>query len=231
MTRLSIGLCGFLLFLSRLDAAPVPPGWEALEKCTLIADKYSDGDSFYVMHKGRELLFRLYFVDCPETDNRFPKRLDDQAEDFGLKSHESVIAAGKKAEKFAQKMLSSPFTVLTKWEDARGASSQQRFYAVLMVGGKNFASEMVRNGWARAYGMPADFPDKNRSKSFREELRRLQAQAIRQKLGAFTATSKVLAPGQSEVPERPFIDHESDLGDKILKQGIIEINSIEFDFN
>jgi len=206
---------------------PAPAGWSELANCRLSLSEYSDGDSFYVVHDGKTHLFRLYFVDCPETDDRFPDRLAAQGEAFGLGTA-GVMAAGRQAAKFTTKLLARPFTVYTKWVDARGASKQQRFYAVIMVGGKNIASELIRNGWARAYGMPADFPTAAGGKSFAKELRRLQAQAIREKAGAFSGSTKVLAAGETEVPEEEFIDHESELGATIIQDGI---GDLEINFN
>lgn len=202
--------------------------WQTLEKCRLAPDQYMDGDSFHVLHEGKNHIFRLYFVDCPETDTTFPQRIADQMEDFGLANEKAVLAAGEKAKEFTKKILSGQFTVLTKWENARGNSRQARNYAVIFVGKKNLAEELARSGWARAYGMPADYPDAARSKSFKNGLRRLQANAIRQKLGAFAGTSRVLAPSETAVPEREYVDYESEIGGQILQDGL---NGLSIDSN
>ena len=198
--------------------------WEKLQNCRLAPDQYMDGDSFHVLHDGKNHIFRLYFVDCAETDASFPQRIADQMEDFGLANEKAVLAAGEKAKEFTKKMLSGQFTVLTKWENARGNSRQPRNYAVILVGKKNLAEELTRTGWARAYGMPADYPDAARAKSFKDKLRRLQASAIRQKAGAFAGTSRVLAPTETAVPEREYVDYESEIGGQILQDGLNSIN-------
>lgn len=205
---------------STANALPPPAGWEKLENCRLASGEYMDGDSFHVLHGGKNHIFRLYFVDCAETDGAFPKRVQDQMEDFGLSNEQAVFKAGEQAGEFTKKMLSGPFTVLTKWEDARGNSRQKRYYAVILIGSKNLAEELARAGWARAYGMPADYPNAVRGKQFRDSLRRLQANAIRGKLGAFAGTSRVLAAGETAVPEREFVDYESEIGGQILNDGI-----------
>jgi len=202
--------------------------WQTLEKCRLAPDQYMDGDSFHVLHEGKNHIFRLYFVDCPETDTSSPQRIADQMEDFGFANEKAVLAAGEKAKEFTKKMLSGQFTVLTKWENARGNSRQVRNYAVIFVGKKNLAEELACSGWARAYGMPADYPDAARSKSFKNGLRRLQANAIRQKLGAFAGTSRVLAPSETAVPEREYVDYESEIGGQILQDGL---NGLSIDSN
>ena len=198
--------------------------WEKLQNCRLAPDQYMDGDSFHVLHDGKNHIFRLYFVDCAETDASFPQRIADQMEDFGLPNEKAVLAAGEKAKEFTKKMLSGQFTVLTKWENARGNSRQPRNYAVILVGNKNLAEELTRAGLARAYGMPADYPDAARAKSFKDNLRRLQASAIRQKVGAFAGTSRVLAPTVNAVPEREYVDYESEIGGQILQDGLNSIN-------
>jgi len=40
--------------------------WETLVDCKLKNNSFNDGDSFHVSHKGKEYIFRLYFVDTPE---------------------------------------------------------------------------------------------------------------------------------------------------------------------
>lgn len=207
-------------------AQSVPPGWDKLENCRLVPGEYFDGDSFWVLHEGKKHIFRLYFIDCPETDASVPQRISDQMRDFGLSSEAGVLKAGDLATEFVRKRLSGSFTVLTKWEDARGRSRQQRFYAVIFVGSKNLIEELMQAGLARAYGMPADFPNTARAKAFRDSLRRMEANAIRQKLGAFAGTSRVLAAGEVAVPEREYVDYEDEIGGSILNKGILDIDPL-----
>jgi hypothetical protein len=53
--------------------------WIVLNNCRLIANPANDGDSFHVSAGEKEYLFRLYFVDAPETDEMIPGRLVEQA--------------------------------------------------------------------------------------------------------------------------------------------------------
>ena len=46
-----------------------------------------------------EHVFRLYFVDAPESDNRFPERNAEQAAYFGITPEQSV-EAGREAKDF-----------------------------------------------------------------------------------------------------------------------------------
>lgn len=196
----------------------VPSGWTLLENCRLENHDYADGDSFHVIHRGRNLQFRLYFVDCPETDTRFSERIAEQGKVFGLDS-KGVVAAGHRAHSFTSEMLSRPFDVLTKWEDARGASAQERFYAVVLVGNQNLAEELVRHGFARAFGMHADYPTQAAGRQFVAKRKRLKQEASRMKLGIFGASAE--APKAS-----PFVDQQDVLSDAILKESTRSLDMI-----
>lgn len=164
--------------------------WKTLSGCRLAEGEYADGDSFHVKQGGKDYVFRLYFCDTPETDKRFPDRVRTQAKYFGI-TQKNVIAAGNEAQAFTQSILSSPFTVITKWEDARGESHQERFYAIVLIGQKNLAELLVSAGWARSYGMLADYPTARQGKDFRDHLDKLEASAKESKKGAWgLATSK-----------------------------------------
>jgi len=221
MNRLqSILVAVFFAAVAALSAAPVPAGWTALENCRLAQADYADGDSFHVIHRGRNLLFRLYFVDCPETDMRFPERIQEQMKAFGSDAN-GIMAAGQRAHAFTADALSRPFTVLTNWEDARGASAQERFYAVVLVENKNLAEELVRSGLARAYGMYADYPNEAGGRQFVANLKQFQNQAARSKVGAF-AQSVTIPPSPRE-KNRPFADPQGIMSDRILEEGIRSI--------
>ena len=51
-----------------VDARNESKDWIVLNNCRLIVNPANDGDSFHVEHQGREHIFRLYFVDTPETN-------------------------------------------------------------------------------------------------------------------------------------------------------------------
>lgn len=196
----------------------VPSGWTLLENCRHENHDYADGDSFHVIHRGRNLQFRLYFVDCPETDTRFPERIAEQGKIFGLDS-KGVVAAGHRAHAFTSEILSHPFDVLTKWEDAGGDSAQERFYAVVLAGRQNLAEELVSHGLARAFGMHADYPTEAGGRQFAAKLKHLQKRASRMKLGAFGASAE--APKSS-----PFVDQQDVLSDAILKKSTGSLDMI-----
>jgi len=129
--------------------------WVELKGCRLADNASNDGDSFHVEHKGREYVFRLYFVDAPETSLLIPDRVSEQAEAF-KSTREDVLQAGKGAAAFTKKQLRGDFTVSTRWEDARGMSKGGRHYAfVETASGEDLGELLLAAGWARSYGMKA----------------------------------------------------------------------------
>ncbi|MFK7910997.1 MAG: thermonuclease family protein [Akkermansiaceae bacterium] len=134
--------------------------WLTYEKCELVDEKYFDGDSFSVKaHTGYTYVFRLYGVDCPETDKRIKARIVEQAKEFKVKERE-VIRWGKKAANFTKKFLRKPFTVYTQKAEAGGASKKNRYYAIIVDSeGKRLDEALLEAGLARAHGMGAEWDE------------------------------------------------------------------------
>ncbi|MDP4693133.1 MAG: thermonuclease family protein, partial [Opitutales bacterium] len=124
--------------------------WEVLENCQLVQANYNDGDSFLIKYGDQSDVFRLYYVDCPETYATYMDRVRDQARYFSITTDE-VLASGELAAKFTKLFLRGSFTVITKWEDARG-SGKQRYYALIKKDERYLSTELVQNGLARIYG-------------------------------------------------------------------------------
>lgn len=154
---------GFTLFMLGLflwaNASPSEAKrWRVYENCTLIDNPANDADSFHVRYNRRRYIFRLYFVDAPESDNSVPDRVAEQAAYWGI-TPQDVIRLGKEAKKFTEKFLENGFTAYSKLADAMGRSEKERDYAVIRVGNKDLGEELVRNGLARIHGMGIDLPD------------------------------------------------------------------------
>ncbi len=159
--------------------------WEVLEGCRLLTNSVVDGDSFRVLHQNREYIFRLYFVDSPEGDTTFTDRTRDQAIYFGI-SPNDIPRAAKLASQFTRETLAgTEFTVITRWRNAMGRSTLARFYAVVLINGKNLAEELVAHGHARIYGFRANWPDGPRSSTFINKLKNLELTAREQKRGVW----------------------------------------------
>jgi competence protein ComEA len=122
---ISRALLIWIALLLPIEKAGASGDWVTLENCRLIPNPANDGDSFHVVADGKEYLFRLYFVDAPETDAANPARLIEQAKHFGI-SVPQVIEVGEIAREFTRDKLAEPFTVFTRMSNAMGRSKLER---------------------------------------------------------------------------------------------------------
>ena len=158
--------------------------WRIVEDCKLIESESNDGDSFHVRYKKRHYIFRLYFVDAPETDSSVPERVTEQAQYWGV-DEKTALRIGHEAAKFARDFLKDGFTVMTKFDDARGRSDRGREYAIIKVGDKYLAEELVRNGLARIHGVNVDIPDGPSEQNFIWRLKSAEREAKSRQLGGW----------------------------------------------
>jgi endonuclease YncB( thermonuclease family) len=159
-----------------------PAKWVTLTGCKFMSQEHSDGDSFHVKFGQRELIFRLYFVDAPETDESLKDRIRDQGQYFGVTPKE-VLKTGESAKKFTAQWLQRPFTVRSRWQNAMGRSRLPRYYALIEANGQDLGELLVSRGLARAKGTMATMPDGSRAKDQMEKLRKLEAEARSKPLG------------------------------------------------
>ncbi|MDQ8194910.1 helix-hairpin-helix domain-containing protein [Coraliomargarita sp. SDUM461004] len=148
-------LCILSWSLHSRAAEQVEGTWEVLEGCRLVKAHFNDGDSFQVAYRNEKYSFRLYFVDAPETSETYIDRVRDQARYFSI-PEQDVTNTGKLASSFTQNFLRGEFTVITQWEDARGSSHHQRYFALIQKGEQFLSSELIRAGLARLYGKPTE---------------------------------------------------------------------------
>ena len=185
-----------MLLVCQLHAAD----WEMLKDCRLIDNASNDGDSFRVRaSNGDELLFRLYHVDCPESesDSVVADRITKQAEHFGITETQS-LRGGVTAKDFTKKALSQPFVVVTRFQKAMGRSKLQRYYAVVLVSGKTDLAEMlVRAGLARAFGQVVDAPKGKRMAGYLE----IEKIAKAGKVGLYGGNAPTVAEDQDGKPK------------------------------
>lgn len=142
-----------LLLLLLTAASSLAAGWETLAPCRLVTAVYHDGDSFHVSSGGRDKVFRLYAVDTPETSDDFPERVKEQCKHFGVKKSD-LLAAAAQAERLTFRLLAKPFTVETRWTDAKGNSRQRRYFAkITLSDGSDLGVRLIEAGLARSYGL------------------------------------------------------------------------------
>ncbi|WFB36674.1 thermonuclease family protein [Kiritimatiellota bacterium B12222] len=177
---LFLWIVGFVLLMGQSAEARI---WKELDGVTYEENAANDGDSFHAKRNSTQYLLRLYYVDCPETDLRFPDRVKEQADYFGV-SPEQAVEAAHLAAAYVEELLSKqPFTVYTRYANARGASSMKRYYAMVKVGDRWLSELLVENGFARLHGVGTETPDDTQEKNYWTRLRRLEKIAKKEQRG------------------------------------------------
>jgi competence ComEA-like helix-hairpin-helix protein len=200
------------------------PKWEVLEGCRLVTNSVVDGDSFHVLHEQREYIFRLYFVDAPESDSTLKDRIKDQAAYFGI-SPNDIPHAGQLAARFTrEKLTGRDITIVTRWQNAMGRSSLARFYGVVLVNGTNVAEELVANGYARIRGLRANWPDGPRSTTFINRLKNLELTAREKKRGVWNQAAFPL-----ETDEVKSITNATAVAAGPASAGLLDVNAATFE--
>jgi len=202
--RFSRGCAGtialtFLLTFSSAAEAKGP--WVVLKDCRLAKNESDDADSFHVKAGGKEYIFRLYFVDAPETDASFPDRVDEQAKYFGLTTAQT-LQLGDLSRRFSKEKLARPFTLRTCMQGALGRSKQERFYAFIESTEGDLAELLVANGMARVHGSGATPVGLNSPEREWHKLQRLEREAKQQKVGAWGANDGRLTARPSTQPPK-----------------------------
>ena len=197
------GLIAAALALAAPAAADAAKKWREYTGCHVIPNASNDGDSFHVKPtniKTKSYMFRLYFVDTPESETSLPERLQVQAEYFGIADPKDVVKIGKTAVKFTEAFLADGnFTVYSRLSDALGRSDMDRDYAMVMnAAGEDLGTELVRNGLARVYGQGSDLSDlepyKRDEDAWFRRLRQVELEAKKEKRGAWAIAGGPVNP-------------------------------------
>jgi endonuclease YncB( thermonuclease family) len=189
--------------VSVAQKAPPAQAWQKIGGCQLVQNRWNDGDSFHTLTEGKEMMFRLYFVDTPEAETEYAERTTDQAAYFGI-SEADAVKLGEAAAAFTKQKLTNGFTVQTRWHKALGRSNMQRYYALVDVNGQSLAELLVSNGLARIFGTRTVLPDGRDSRTYLAYLTELEARAKAAKLGGWKGQSSTLsAPLPGSVPVVP----------------------------
>jgi len=186
-------ICLIGILLAQCEAQTITPKHSRkfirFDNCEFVPTSYVDGDSFRVRIGTDEFVLRLYYVDCPEADDRFPDRNAEQAQYFGITDAES-LAVGKAAKEYLKEVLTGKaITVFTRWSSAISSSRLPRYYALVEVDGRNLGELLVENGLARLHGVSVNLPDGTKINDYIPTLAELENAAKKRKVGAW-ATSK-----------------------------------------
>jgi endonuclease YncB( thermonuclease family) len=158
--------------------------WISLANCRLVSNPANDGDSFHVTANGKQYLFRLYFVDAPETDTSLEDRIDEQAKYFGITTGQTV-KVGKIAEQFTRQKLTQPFVVRTCFQDALGRSKMERFYAIVQTTSGDLGEQLIENGLGRIHGASANPVGLPSARVEWQKLQRVERTAKLEKVGGW----------------------------------------------
>ncbi len=180
-----------ILISSGLATAPCPASapWVTLQGGHYLIKRPNDGDSFHVSVEGHEYIFRLYFVDAPETSAEFRDRVEEQATYFGV-TVDQVLQVGELAKEFTREKLADSFLVRTCWEDAGGRSRLQRFYAFVQTRTGDLGEQLVENGLARAHPATAKPEGLTSAAVEWKNLIKLEHKAKREKIGGWGANEE-----------------------------------------
>lgn len=163
--------------------------WAILTNCQYVAFADADGDSFRVRSGTNEFLLRLYFVDAPETNLRYPERTRQQSEHFGVTLDESM-KAGRQARDLTRNLLREPFTVWTRRAIAPGRSKEPRYYGMVQVGTNSLVEILVSKGLALTKGLQPDLPTREKGAAYARRLLAMEAEAKRQRAGLWASSKE-----------------------------------------
>lgn len=169
-------------------------GYEVYRNCTLDSERHNDGDSFQVrLPDGRTEVFRLYFVDTPESEFKEygrgetnHERITQQAQYFRI-TPEQAVQIGQRGKHFTLDLLAKqPFTLYTLWDSP---FDDQRYHAFIEVqenGRTRSLDELLaEQGLCRIFTKGADTPDGTPMAKRKDQLRAIEKQARDRRVGAW----------------------------------------------
>lgn len=164
-------------------------GWTRLAGCTLVEDRFNDGDNVVARHLGadgrreQETVFRLYFVDTPESRDKpyedHRHRVEQQGAELGGLDYGQTLELGRRAKARAHELLSRPFTVWTRWQEVY--ESRRSFALIQLEDGSWLHERLIREGLARVHTEGTDLPDGTDRRDAEAELERWQREAVRRR--------------------------------------------------
>jgi DNA uptake protein ComE-like DNA-binding protein len=173
-----------IFLLSFVAVARADEQWVTYKGCRYLPNAANDGDSFHVRAAGREYIFRLYFVDAPETDLSIPDRVAEQAKYFHATIQEA-LQIGIEAQRFTRQKLSRPFTIRTCKQDAQGRSRRPRYFAFVQTDTADLGEQLIANGLARVYGAASGPPGMRTPEDEWRKLEQLERKAKKQRIGGW----------------------------------------------
>lgn len=210
---------------------------ESIPGCRFVDEDWADGDSFPVRFPDSTIrTVRLYGADCLESaverNETNAQRLRDQRRWFGIAEISAAHAVGLEGKQASKRLLAKPFTVHTAFSDARGDARYERIYGfVTLSTGEDLSEVLVASGLARAFGVSRQRPDGTTAEEWREQLRDLEALAMKKGVGAWALTDwdKLPAERRAARAEEAEILSVKGTGVKALPEQPIDINTASRD--
>ncbi len=180
-------------------------GWDTLTGGRLKDSAWNDGDSFHVLQGGKEFIFRLCYVDTPETKAHkdLTKRTTAQARYWKIRKKDMFPLAAEAAA-YTESLLAGGFTIKTRWEDAKGDSRLPRYFGVIITPQGDLAELLVAKGYARVYGFSPDYPGGTSADRYKDKLKSLEDKARDKELGAWAFSKSAGQPAgkSAESPDK-----------------------------
>jgi hypothetical protein len=137
--------------------------FEVFPKAQLVESKNNEADTLRIKPSptAEEAVFRLYFVDAPETTLSSPQTVQEQARYFDA-SQENVLKVGVEAAAYVTELLKTrPFMLYTRWEPV---PDRTRYYGMIKVSLKpgeytHLADILMKRGYGRLHGLTCELPD------------------------------------------------------------------------
>ena len=171
-----------------------------LTDCEYVSHPDNDGDSFRVRNRDKEFVFRLYYVDTPESNLRYGERTREQSVYYGVTLDET-LKAGARVRDLVSETLQKPFTVWTRWAQAGGRAKEPRYYALVLVGGTSLDEILVSKGLAQPKGVRPNLPDGVKASAHLEKLATLEAEARKTKAGLWATSVEKPEPKEKETSD------------------------------
>ena len=184
----ALAIVSFILNVVVLINVSFSADLQCFENVQWIDNPGNDGDSFLVQFPtGQQFRVRLYYVDTPETSSSWEsdvRRIRTQQRHFGLPESSLVVQYGRDATVFTKEQLQQPFTVYTAFADALGRSRVKRIYSFVETARhEDLATLLVKNGFARAYGVGRETPHGISRDEMKARLEDLEAAAMLRNVG------------------------------------------------
>ena len=210
---------------------------QTFERCQLVETSWADGDSFRIqLSNGQTHTIRLYGADTLETrvsSSTLARRLRAQRRYFGISKHggsprKSIALAkqlGEAARQQVVQLLKEPFTVHTAFADGRGSAQHKRIYAFVTThDGKDLATELVRRGLARAFGLYRSTPDGQHRDEYRSSLKDAELVAAQRSAGIWQYTNWDSLPEERRAQRVDEVEEAIAMG-KVILDGPVNLNT------